>query len=84
MFRTDVPLIDMLSVKEASGFLKVSPSKIYQLITRRSIPSYRIGGKILLSKQDIAEFLESCHIGAVAPVTTAPRAQPKLRHLQLG
>ncbi|HZL38112.1 MAG TPA: helix-turn-helix domain-containing protein [Tepidisphaeraceae bacterium] len=71
------------SVKAAAQRLGVSVSKLYQLAASRKISHYRIGGKILFSEADVDAYLASCRVGAIVPVTTAPRVQLKLKHLKL-
>ena len=72
-----------MTVIEASKKIGISVSKMYQLVAARSIAHYRIGGKIVFSDEDIAAYLASCRVGAVATKTTAPHWQIKLKHLHL-
>ncbi len=72
-----------MTVAEAADKIGISASKLYQLVAARRIPHYRVGGKILFSEADIAAYLESCRVGAIAPVATASRAQIRLKHLRL-
>lgn len=72
-----------MTVSEAAKKIGISESKLYQLVSARRISHYRVGGKILFSEDDVSVFLQSCHIGAAAPVAAAPRVPLKLKHLSL-
>lgn len=72
-----------MSVAEAAKRIGISASKLYQLVAARRVSHARVDGKIILSDQDIAEFLASCRVAAVAPVAAAPRVQLKLKHIKL-
>jgi excisionase family DNA binding protein len=72
-----------MTVAEAAEKIGVSSSKLYQLASARVISHYRIGGKIVLSDQDVEAYLALCRVGAVTPAVTAPRMHPKLKHLTL-
>lgn len=72
-----------MTVREAAKRLGVSSSKMYQLASARRIAFYRIDGKIVFAEADVEAFLQSCRVGAVAPVATAPRVRPTLKHIKL-
>ena len=72
-----------MTVNETAKRIGISASKLYQLASARRIAHYRIGGKIVFSDADIDAFLQTCRVGTVAPVATAPRAAIKLKHLKL-
>ena len=72
-----------MTVKETAKRIGISASKVYQLVAARAIAHYRIDGKLVFSDADVDAYLASCRVGAVATVTAAPRAQIKLKHLNL-
>jgi excisionase family DNA binding protein len=72
----------MYTVKETAERLGISPSKLYQLTSRKQIPHYRIGGKILFSDEDIQAYLSSCKVEQAG--ASKPKPPPvKLRHLTI-
>ena len=78
----------MLTIKHAADRLGISPSKMYQLVTRRRVPHYRIGGKILFDESDVEGYKQKCRVGAAgdhdgdaAPPAAAPTT--RLKHLTL-
>ena len=72
-----------MTVPEVAKILGISASKLYQLVAGRRIAHYRVGGKILFMAEDVAAYLATCRVGAVAPIASAPRVQIKLKHLRL-
>jgi excisionase family DNA binding protein len=72
----------MSTVKMVAGRLGISPSKLYQMVARREIPHYRIGGKILLSEEDVQEYLASCEVKK-AEASKAKPPPVKLRHVTI-
>ena len=48
----------LLSVKDASEYLSISRSKLYQWLKKRKIPSVRIDGRRLLDVRDLDQFVE--------------------------
>jgi excisionase family DNA binding protein len=72
----------VFDVKETAKRLGISASKLYQLASRRQIPYYRIGGKILFSGDQIQEFLDSCKVEPAGP--RKPKLPPvKLENIRL-
>lgn len=55
----------MYTVKAAAPKLGISASKTYQLVQRREIGHFKIGGKILFSDRDIEDFLKKRRVEAV-------------------
>lgn len=73
-----------MNVRQAAQRIGISASKLYQLVARRAIAHYRIGGRIVFQDVDVDSYLASCRVGAVAPVaTTAPSVPFRLKHLSL-
>lgn len=62
----------LLAVREVARRLGISASKCYQLVARRSIPHYRVGGKILFREADLDAYLETCRVGPDVPTAPAP------------
>jgi len=61
-------------VKSAAAYLGISQSKLYQMVSRREIPFYKVGGKILFKREDLDAYLESCRVGAAEAKTKAAPA----------
>jgi excisionase family DNA binding protein len=76
----------MLSVKAAAQRFGVSPSLLYQLVARRAIDHYRVGGKIVFAEGDLDAYLVRCRITADRASVSPPRVSTrrvKLRHISL-
>lgn len=63
----------MLTIKEAAERLKVSPSFVYNLVARGTLPSYRIGSCRRVSEEDLLEYLKNCRRDVVAVVKSVHR-----------
>jgi excisionase family DNA binding protein len=53
---------NILTIKELSNKLQVSPSWIYKKARCKIIPHFRIGGTIRFSKSEIDNWLQSHHV----------------------
>lgn len=71
----------MLTVKTAANHLGISASTLYAMASRREVPFFRVGGKILFKQEDLDAYLEGCRVGAATPVPPAPRVALALKHL---
>jgi len=71
----------VMTVAEAAKRIGVSASKLYQLVAARRIAHYRIDGKIVFSEEDVASYLESCHVSVCAQRTI--RRPTYLKHITL-
>ena len=49
---------ELLTTKEVQIWLRLSRSKVYELITKKEIPYIKIGGKFLFDKQKIETRLQ--------------------------
>jgi excisionase family DNA binding protein len=49
---------ELLTTKEVQIWLRLSRSKVYELITKKEIPYIKIGGKFLFDKQKIETWLQ--------------------------
>ena len=66
----------MLDVKSAATRLGVSASLLYQMVSRREVPHFRIGSKILFDEADLHAYREGCRVGAVGK--THPARTPSV------
>ena len=57
--------IELLTIKEAANFLKVSVSMIRRLQYGRQLPFIKVGGAIRFNKQDIIAYLSEATIDAM-------------------
>lgn len=48
-----------MTVKELQQYLGVSRSTVYELVNSKDFPSFRIGKKILISKERLNEWIQS-------------------------
>lgn len=71
----------VMTVAEAAKQIGVSASKLYQLVAARRIAHYRIDGKIVFSEEDVASYLESCHVTVSSQRTI--RRPTHLKHITL-
>jgi excisionase family DNA binding protein len=69
---------EAMTVTEAAKRLQISGSKLYQLVAKRLITHYRIGGKIVFFEDDLAAYLATCRVGACLLQTQIAR-QPRLK-----
>lgn len=53
-----------LTIKEASDYLRVSPSTLYRLFREKKLRPARVGGRTLVRRLDADAFLARC-AGAV-------------------
>jgi excisionase family DNA binding protein len=72
-----------MTVREASGRIGISASKLYQLVAAHKIAHYRVGGKILFQDDDIAAFLAGCRVTVAPPKTIIHSPRFKLKHIRL-
>jgi len=50
---------EIMDVKEASGFLKISEAKLRRLVNEKRVPYFRIDGRILFSRSSVESWVES-------------------------
>jgi excisionase family DNA binding protein len=53
----------LLTLQEASAFLRISASYLYHLAECREIEHFRFGRRILFSSEQIAAFIEKHAVG---------------------
>ena len=47
-----------LTANEASKMLRMSLSKLYKMTMNKTIPHYKVGGKVLFKPQELMDFVE--------------------------
>ena len=57
--------IELLTIAEVAGILKISMSGVRRLQQARQLPFVKVGGSIRFSKGDIASYLEKIRVEAV-------------------
>lgn len=72
-----------MTVKEAAAVLALNPTTVYQLCATGRLGHRRIGlvkgsGRITITEQHIAAYLESCEIRPSEPVPKGGRAPARL------
>ncbi len=56
----DLP--DLLSVGEVAEVLRISRSKVYELVASRQLPAYKPGGRLRIQKKAVREFLRDSRL----------------------
>lgn len=54
-----------MTIKELTGYLKISESTARRMTTDRIIPFYKVKGNIRLRTQDIIRYVESTRIESI-------------------
>ena len=49
---------EIMSIKETAEFLRLSESKIYQLVSRNEITHFKQGSRVLFSRNDLLQWLQ--------------------------
>jgi len=79
--------VDLLTVREAADFLKLSAGAIYALCSSGTLPHHRLGrgrGAIRIDRQDLVNYVESCKKAAAPqkrgglPAAQAESSTPKM------
>jgi excisionase family DNA binding protein len=76
----------MLTVKEAADRMHVSTGLVYALCAHRQLRHSRVGlgrGKIVISEEAVAEYLEGRESGPEPPKPPPPPRRIKLENLQI-
>jgi excisionase family DNA binding protein len=53
----DLPSENLLTIKEAAEYLRVSESWLYRQAAGRSVPHYRLGRSVRFSRQELDAWL---------------------------
>jgi excisionase family DNA binding protein len=56
---SELPQKDFLNVQEAASFLNLAVPTLYSLVSRRELPSNKIGKKLSFKRTDLIALLES-------------------------
>lgn len=54
--------VEFMDIEEASKFLKLKKSTIYQMVFKREIPFYKSTKKLLFKKNELVEWVESSKV----------------------
>jgi len=54
---TAADLSDYLTVPEAASFLRISPRKVYDLVSRSGLPHHRAGGRLLFERSRLSNWV---------------------------
>lgn len=49
----------LLTVKEAAGVLRISPSKLYGMVKENSVPHVLLGGRVIIPERSLFQWIES-------------------------
>ena len=64
---------DVLTVEEAASILRIGRSAAYEAVRLKTIPSVKIGRRVIVPKQALARFLSGEPVPGWSP---APAAEP--------
>ena len=67
----------MYRVNEVSKRLKLSISTVYELVKTGRLPSYKFGGSVRISEEDLERYMENCRVGP----TERPRKASPIDHV---
>ena len=62
--------VEFMDIEEASKFLKLRKSTIYQMVFKRGIPFYKSTKKLLFKKNELIEWIESSKIPTLKELET--------------
>jgi len=51
---------ELLNVKQAAGYLKISTSKLYKMCMKNEIQYYKVGSLNRFKPADLNQFVDSC------------------------
>ena len=54
-------LREIMNIKEAADFLRISESKLYHMTSKKEIPFYKYKAQVLFSRSKIMTWLEQFH-----------------------
>jgi excisionase family DNA binding protein len=63
---------DLLTVREAADYLRLSRAKMYALTSAGKIPSYKPGGRTLILRSDLDAHILRSKVKAETPLATTP------------
>lgn len=53
----------ILTVKEAAAILRISTSKLYQLVREKTVPHVLLGGRVVIPEKQLYKWLDSAVCG---------------------
>ena len=62
---TEGDLPPILTVREAAQYMRVSRSRLYELLAQGVCPSLKIGRRRMIRRADLEEYLASCEEAAL-------------------
>ncbi len=57
--------LQLLTLDELAGWLKISKPSVYRLVQKRQIPFYKVGGSLRFGKNDIMSYLQKNKIESI-------------------
>lgn len=72
---------ELLTVKQVADRLRLSKSKVYELIDRGHIVPHRFGGSIRITATDLGAYIDSCRVERQPQ--RKPARRPRLKHVQI-
>ena len=65
MMMKDENPIELLTIKDVAGLLKVSVASVRRLQQGRHLPFIKVGGSVRFAKSDIIEYLKKQRVVAI-------------------
>lgn len=53
----------ILTVKEAAALLRISTSKLYQLVRENAVPHVELGGRVVIPEKQLFQWLDAAVCG---------------------
>lgn len=53
----------ILTVKEAAAILRISTSKLYQLVREKTVPHVLLGGRVVIPEKQLYKWLDNAVCG---------------------
>lgn len=57
--------VELLTIPETAGFLKISATSVRRLQQKRLIPFIKVGGSVRFAKSDIISYLEKRRVESI-------------------
>lgn len=75
----------LYTTTEVAGILKISRTKVYELVGKGELVGTRIGGSIRVTDEDLDLFISSCRVLKKRKVSSSVSSCPslKLRYLRV-
>ncbi len=59
------PTMELLTLRETAGFLRISASGVRRLQQGRHLPFFKVGGSIRFAKSDLLSYLARQRVGPI-------------------